>query len=122
MLFQTIGQHRIFLWMFASGVLIGAWYGCVGLVRRLICAGTWLGLLCDAIFGLGAGAIFCGALYVANYGALRLYAVLAALLGAAVFALGAFPTEKRVNHVMKCMAKRFFVKISGYRWIKVIFK
>ena len=74
MLFETIGQHRVFLWMLAAGMLIGAWYGGMAGVRRLLAAGVWLSLVCDVIFGIGAGAIFCAALFTANYGALRLYA------------------------------------------------
>lgn len=108
--------------MLASGMLIGAWYGLTAGLRRLLRAGTWLGLLCDAGFGLGAGAIFCAALYTANYGALRGYAVLAAALGFMVFALGAYPPGKRTVYVIKCTIGRIFVKIGRYRWIKVIFR
>ena len=122
MLFETLGQHRIFIWMLASGMLIGAWYGAMAALRRLLRAGGALGMLCDFGFGLGAAAIFCLALYTANYGAFRAYAALAAGLGFAVFALGAFPTGNRVIYALKCTARRIFVTIRGFRWIKVIFK
>ena len=122
MLFETIGQPRIFLWMLAAGMLIGAWYALLKGLRALLSAGVWLGLLCDVLFGLGAAALFCLALYAASYGALRLYAVMAALMGFAVFMLGACPPGRRALYVLKCTARRFFVKIRRYRWINVIFK
>lgn len=108
--------------MLAAGMLIGAWYGCMAGLRRLLRAGVWLGMLCDVGFGLGAGAIFCAALYTANYAALRGYAVLAAALGFSVFALGVYPPGKRALYAIKCTADRIFVKIRRFRWIKVIFK
>lgn len=122
MLFETVGQHRVFLWMLASGMLVGAWYGCVSGLRRLLQAGVWLGLLCDALFGLGAAAIFCLSLYTANYAALRGYAVLASILGFGIFALGAFPAGRRALYAIKSTSHRIFVKFSRIRWIKVIFK
>ena len=122
MLFETIGQPRIFLWMLAAGMLIGAWYALLKGLRRLIRAGVWLSLMCDALFGLGAAALFCVALYAANYGAMRLYAALAALLGFMVFMLGACPPVHRALYALKCTANRIFVKIRRYRWINVIFK
>ncbi len=122
MLFETIGQPSIFLWMLAAGMLIGAWYALLKGLRWLIRAGVWLSLVCDALFGLGAAALFCLALYAANYGAMRLYAALAALLGYAVFMLGACPPGGRALYVIKCTADRIFVKIRRYRWINVIFK
>ena len=108
--------------MLAAGMLIGAWYGGMAGVRRLLAAGVWLSLVCDVIFGIGAGAIFCAALFTANYGALRLYAVLAAALGFMVFAMGVYPPGRRVIHVIKCTAAHIFVKIRRFRWINVIFK
>ena len=89
MLFTTLGQHRVFLWMLAAGALTGAWYAGMAALRRLLSAGPWLSLLADCAFGLGAAAIFCLALFTANYGQLRLYAVLADALGFGLFALGA---------------------------------
>lgn len=122
MLFQTVGQHRIFLWMLSAGAAIGAWYALTALLRRLLQAGLWLGLLCDIAFGLGAGALFCLALYAANYGALRGYAVLAAALGFIVFAFGPVPPAKRALCFINARIRQIFVKIRRNRWINVIFK
>ena len=122
MLYQTIGQFRVFLWMLAAGALAGAWYAVTALARRLLRAGVWLGLCADLAFGLGAGLIFCAALYTANLGELRLYAVLAAALGFALFAGGVYPPGKFIISTINDGFRRIFVKLRGHRWINVIFK
>ena len=113
-LYETVGQLQVFVWMLAAGALMGAWYAVTALLRRLLEAGTWL--------GLGAGAIFCLALYTANRGQVRLYAVLAALLGFALFAGGVYPPGKRVISAIIVIFRRIIVIIRNYRWINVIFK
>ena len=122
MLFSTLGQWRVFLWMLAAGAAIGAWYACAAALRRLLCAGPWLSLLVDLAFGIGAAAIFCLALCLANRGQPRLYAVLATLLGAALFAIGVYSPARRAMTVIIGAFCRIFVKIGTFRWIKVIFK
>ena len=122
MLFTTIGQQRVFLWMLAAGTLMGAWYAATALIRRLLSAGPLLSLAADLAFGLGAAAIFCLALVTANRGALRLYTVLSAALGFALFALGAFPAGRRALSASKRGVCHIIVKLSRYRWIKVIFR
>ena len=86
MLYQTLGQFRVFLWM------------------------------------LAAGAVFCAALYTANYGQPRLYAVAAAALGFALFAAGVYPPGKKAVFVLFGMFRTIIVKIRRHRWINVIFK
>lgn len=88
MLFATIGQGRLFLWMMASGVAIGLWYGMTAGLRRVIQAKFWLTLCCDLLFGLGAAVILCGALVAGNWGSPRPFALLAAGLGALVAVFG----------------------------------
>jgi len=122
MLFTTIGQYRVFLWMLAAGAAIGAWYALTAAVRHLLCAGLWLGLLADIAFGVGAAALFCLALYTANYGQLRFYAVAAAALGFALFAFGVYSTGIRVVHAITKTVRHFIVKIREFRWTNVIFK
>ena len=121
-LYETVGQLQVFVWMLAAGALMGAWYAVTALLRRLLEAGTWLGLCADAAFGLGAGAIFCLALYTANRGQVRLYAVLAAMLGFALFAGGVYPPGKRAISATIVIFRRIIVIIRNYRWINVIFK
>ena len=54
MLFSTIGQIHVFLWMAGAGALIGALCALAAALRRLLCAGFWLTLAIDAATGLGA--------------------------------------------------------------------
>ena len=122
MLFETIGQIHVFVWMLAAGAAIGAWYACLAGLRRLLRAGVWLSLVADIAFGAGAAALFCLALVTANYGKPRLYAVLAAALGFALFAAGAYPPGRRIARGMARGLCRIFVKIRQLRWIKVIFR
>ena len=122
MLFSTIGQGWVFLWMVAAGAAIGAWYALLAGLRRLLAAGFWLSLAADVAFGAGAAAIYCAALVAADYGRARLYAALGALLGFALFAAGVFPAVRRAASAVAQAARRIFVKIRAYRWIKVIFK
>lgn len=122
MLFATVGQGWVFLWMAAAGALIGAWYALLAALRRLLAAGFWLSLAADIAFGVGAAAIFCGALVAADYGEARLYALLGALLGFGLFAAGVFPPARRAASALAKTARHVFVKIRSYRWIKVIFR
>ena len=122
MLFATAGQGWVFLWMLSAGALIGAWYALLAALRRLLGAGFWLSLAADLAFGAGAAAIFCAALVAADYGRVRLYAVLAALTGFFLFAAGAFPPARAAARGLAGAARRIFVKIRAVRWIKVIFK
>ena len=122
MLFATIGQGVVFLWMTAAGVVIAAWYGLCAALRQLLSAGFWLSLAVDAAFGAGAAALFALALFTANYGSLRLYDLLASALG---FALCAFALAKPAKMTCSGLCRvtcRFFVKLGRFRWIKAIFQ
>ena len=122
MLFSTIGQGWVFLWMTAAGAAIGAWYALTALARRLLGAGLWLSLAADAVFGLGAAALFCGALVIADYGRFRIYWLLATGVGFACFAAAAFPAGQRLLRGLNRRICRIFVTIGEFRWIKVIFR
>jgi len=122
MLFSTVGQGWVFLWMVAAGALIAVWYGLLAALRRLLAAGFWLSLAADLAFGAGAAAIFCAALVSADYGRARLFSLLGALLGFALCAAGAYPPARRAASALARGFRRIFVKIGGFRWIKVIFK
>ena len=122
MLFATIGQPQVFLWMLAAGVLIGAWYACMAAVRRLLCAGPLLSLVADLAFGIGAAAIFCLALCLANYGRMRLFACLAAAMGCALFIGGVLLPVKSVVCRASRAIRHIFATILQNSWIKVIFK
>ncbi|MBR1560637.1 MAG: hypothetical protein IJ646_10405 [Clostridia bacterium] len=122
MLFGTLGQLPVFLWMAGAGALMGAWYAVLAGVRRLLAAGVLLGLCADLAFGVGAAAIFCLGLYAANLGELRLYAALAAALGFAIFACGVYPPGKKAAFGLMAIFRKIVVKIRRHRWINVIFR
>jgi len=122
MLFSTVGQGWVFLWMVAAGALIACWYALLAALRRLLAAGFWLSLAADAAFGIGAAALFCTALVAANYGQPELYTIGGALLGFALFAAGAFGPMRRAARLLEGVGRRIFVKVRNYRWIKVIFR
>ena len=122
MLFATAGQGWVFLWMVAAGALIACWYAVLAALRRLLAAGFWLSLAADVAFGVGAAALFCGALVAADYGRVRLYPIVGALLGFALCAAGLFPPARRIASALTRAFRRIFVTIRGFRWIKVIFR
>ncbi len=88
MLFSTVGQGWVFLWMVAAGALIACWYALLAALRRLLAAGFWLSLAADLAFGVGAAAIFCAALVTADYGRVRLFSVAGTLAGFSLCATG----------------------------------
>ena len=122
MLFATIGQFSVFVWMLAAGALIGLWYAALAALRRLLRAGFWLSLAADIAFGAGAAVIFAAALVTANYGQLRLYAALAALMGFGLCAAGVYPPALGAARALAGGARRIFAKLKDNRWIKVIFR
>lgn len=122
MLYATLGQLPVFLWMTAAGALIGAWYALLAGLRRLLRAGFWLSLAADVGFGAGAAVLFCAALYAANYGRLRLYAALAAGLGFALFMLGAYPPLRRLARAFAKALCQLYDAFREFRWNKIIFK
>ncbi len=122
MLFSTIGQIHVFLWMVGAGLAIGALYALCAWIRRLLCAGFWLTLTIDVLFGLCAAVLLILAALVASYGSLRLYELLGAVLGAILFELGARPPLEWLAAAVFGRAKDRFQRIAKFRLIKVIFK
>lgn len=122
MLFSTIGQIHVFLWMVGAGLAVGALYALCAWIRRLLCAGFWLTLTIDALFGLGAAVILIVAALIASYGRLRLYELLGAVLGAILFELGVRPPLEALFGAIFARLRRLFQKIANFRLIKVIFK
>jgi len=122
MLFYTIGQIHVFLWMVGAGLAVGALYMLCALLRRLLGAGLWLTLVIDALFGLCAAAILIIAALTADYGRLRLYELLGAALGAILFELGVRPPLERLAAVTIRVLRRLVKTIANIRPIKVIFK
>jgi len=122
MLFSTIGQLPVFLWMMGAGALIAAWYAALAALRRLLRAGPWLSLAADVAFGAGAAVLFCGALVLANYGQPRLFAVLGTALGFALFAAAFYGPGLRLARAAADALRHNYVRLKQNRWIKVIFR
>ena len=122
MLFSTVGQGWVFLWMVAAGALIAGWYALLAALRRLLAAGFWLSLAADIAFGVGAAALFCGALVAADYGRVRLFSVAGTLAGFALCAAALLPPARRVAVAIAGLFRHIHVTIRGFRWTKVIFK
>ena len=110
------------LFVIAAGLVIGAWYALLAAVRRILQAGFWLGLVSDIGFGVGAAAIFCAFIVAANYGRVRLFAVLGALIGCGLFAAGLWPPIRALGRSFNREMCRLCCKIKQNRWIKVIFR
>lgn len=122
MLFSTVGQGALFIWMMAAGALMGIWYVLLAGVRRILQAGFWLTLCCDLAFGAGCAAIFILFLVSGNYGRIRLFAILAVLLGLWLFVLASSPLIRRAMRLLKCCISGIWVRVAQNRLIKIIFK
>lgn len=122
MLFYTIGQFHVFLWMVGAGLTVGALYMLCAFLRRLLSAGLWLTLTIDALFGLCAAVVLIAAALTADYGRIRLYELLGAALGAILFELGIRPPLERLTEAILHGLCRAVKTIANIRPIKVIFK
>lgn len=122
MLFATAGQGALFLWMMTSGVAIGLWYTLLAALRHFIQAGFWLTLLCDLLLGVGAAAIWIFFLVSGNYGRVRLFEALSALLGTLIFALAASPALQHAQNALQRALHKIKGAVARNHLIKVIFK
>lgn len=108
--------------MIGAGLLVGAWYTLLAALRKLFDAGFLLTLMMDVLFGIGASLILIAALMLGNYGSLRFYELLGAVLGIVLFSLGAAPPIQWFSHHIVLRIRHIFGKISRNRLIKVIFR
>lgn len=108
--------------MIGAGLLVGAWYALLAALRKLFDAGFLLTLMMDVLFGIGAALILSAALMLGNYGSLRFYELLGAVLGIVLFALGTAPPIQWFSHHIVRRIRHIFGKISRNRLIKVIFR
>ena len=122
MLFSTADQGSILLLMLGAGVLVGAWYHLLSLVRRLLEAGFFLSLAADLAFGLGAAAILTSALVAANYGQARPYMFLAAALGAGLYSAGVARPLRTLLRGLYRRGRGLAARLKDNRLIKVIFR
>lgn len=122
MLFATARQGALFLWMMVAGICIGVWYALLYFLRRFIQAGFYLTLACDLAFGAGAAAIWLAFSISGSYGQARLFELLAALLGALIFALASAAPLLRMESAFRRACRKIWTFLSENRLLKVIFK
>lgn len=122
MLFATIGQGAIFLWMTAAGAVIGAVTLAFDALRCILQAGKILSAALDFAAGAVASAVLIAALIIGNYGRVRFYELFAAALGLAMFrfaaASPAYAAMKKLAALLKAAGKR----LNSYKVIKYLLK
>ena len=122
MLFATMHQGLLFLWMMGAGALVYVWYLIAEGLRRLVQAGFWLSLACDLLFGLGAAAILIAFLIGGSYGVLRPFALLGAALGAGICAFALHAPLRAAGRMLRGAFRRIVTAAMENRLLKVIFK
>lgn len=122
MLFATIHQGLLFLWMMAAGVLIGLWYALTLGLRRLIQAGFWLTLCCDLLFGAGCAVILCAFLVAGSYGALQPFELLGAVCGALICLCALLPPLRALGRWMSRLGQAVIKRLRASRFLQIIFK
>lgn len=118
MLFATVGQLPRLALMMAAGAIVGCVYLLMRFVRGRICAGFWLNLICDLIFGTAAAVILCTGLVISDGGRVRVYQLLGAGAGFWAALAGFAPVAHAI--VTKISAK--LRKIRKKRWFVVLFR
>ena len=111
MLFATIGQGAIFLWMTAAGAVIGAVTLAFDVLRCILQAGKILSAALDFAAGAVASAVLIAALIIGNYGRVRFYELFAA-------ASPAHAAMKKLAALLKAAGKR----LNSYKVIKYLLK
>lgn len=122
MLFSTIGQIHVFLYMLGAGLVIGAVYALLSGLRRLMEAGLWLSLAVDVLFGLICACILIAAMLKASYADVRIYELLGALSGALLFRAGVQPVLEAMLRRTSLVLRKAIAKCANFRPIKVIFR
>ena len=122
MLFSTIHQGLLFLWMMVAGVLIGLWYALTLGLRKLIQAGFWLTLSCDLLFGAGCAVILCAFLVAGSYGALRPFELLGAVCGALICVCAVLPPLRALGQWMARLGQAVIKHLRASRVLQIIFK
>lgn len=118
MLFYTIGQGSVFLWMALAGMLIGLLYDGFRLLRCLFGAGAVGSLLLDIAWGVLSGGVLAAMLVIANRGEMRLYVLLAALGGFALY----WAAASRPMMLLWARIKWIVEILPKFRLFDIVFK
>lgn len=122
MLFATIGQGAIFLWMTAAGAAIGAVTLAFDALRRILQAGKILSAALDFAAGAVASAVLIAALIIGNYGRVRFYELFAAALGLAMFRFAAASPARTAMKKLTALLKAAGKRLNSYKVIKYLLK
>lgn len=122
MLFSTVAQPQLFLWMMLSGMAAAVWFEIVNGARRLMQAGRLLSFFTDAVFALGLAAILIIFFLLGNYGQFRLYCIAASACGYVLFYFALLkPLKAVLSGVFKRLAD-FMARMAKKRLFNIIFK
>ena len=122
MLFATIGQGTIFLWMTAAGAVIGAVTLAFDALRCILQAGKILSAALDFAAGAVASAVLIAALIIGNYGRVRFYELFAAALGLAIFRFAAASFAQAAMKKLAALLKAAGKRLNSYKVIKYLLK
>lgn len=122
MLFATIGQGAIFLWMTAAGAVIGAVTLAFDALRCILQAGKILSAALDFAAGAVASAVLIAALIIGNYGRVRFYELFAAALGLAMFRFAAASPARTAMKKLAALLKTAGKRLNSYKVIKYLLK
>lgn len=122
MLFATIGQGAIFLWMTAAGAVIGAVTLAFDALRCILQAGKILSAALDFAAGAVASAVLIAALIIGNYGRVRFYELFAAALGLAIFRFAAASSVHAAMKKFAALLKAAGKRLNSYKVIKYLLK
>lgn len=122
MLFYTVGQPQAFLGMMYAGLAVGLLFDVAALVRKLLYAGKVLTLLVDCAFSLLAVLLLAATWLHVNYLDFRMYALMGAASGAALYALTVRPLLRLVVLKPLIFLGRRVRRLAGAKIVKKIFK
>ena len=122
MLFSTIAQPQMFLWMMLSGMVAALWFEIVDGFRRLMQAGRLLSFFTDIIFAIGLAAILIAFFLLGNYGQFRLYGLAGAACGYGLFRFALLRPARALLAKLHRRLSAFWRRLTQKRLFNIIFK
>ena len=122
MLFYTIGQPQAFLGMMYAGLAVGLLFDVAALVRKLLFAGKILTLVVDCAFSLLAVMLLAATWLHVNYLDFRMYALMGAAAGAALYALTLRPLLRLIVVRPLIFVGRRLKRLAGAKILRKIFR
>ncbi len=122
MLFGTVGQGLVFLACVYGGLVIGAVYDALGLVRALLGNGYLVTTIADLVFWIGAGVVILFVSVWANDGEIRPYMALGFGVGYALFKVAVSPFLRFCYVKLSPAINRLIERIRATPFIKSMLK